>query len=163
MSEKLVFGVDSSRVTFRPRAKWNDDGSTTMPPKLPFLEVSEWVGNSERAAKAIAEILDRHYPRGHLYRQSLADVLAERQRQSDQEGYTSERDNGYNQGQLARAAACYALRSAYIGASNFWPWEPETWKPKHTRRDDLVKAGALILAEIDRLDRMEQAEREGAQ
>jgi len=33
-----------------------------------------------------------------------------------------------------------------------WTWERAWWKPT-TRRRDLVKAGALILAEIERLDR----------
>ena len=33
-----------------------------------------------------------------------------------------------------------------------WPWEPEAWKPTYPVRD-LVKAGALIAAEIDRLER----------
>jgi len=35
---------------------------------------------------------------------------------------------------------------------NLWPWGKEWWKPSDRRRD-LVKAGALIAAEIDRLDR----------
>lgn len=35
-----------------------------------------------------------------------------------------------------------------------WPWSREWWKPKNPRRD-LVKAGALIVAEIERLDRLE--------
>lgn len=33
-----------------------------------------------------------------------------------------------------------------------WPWHRVWWKPS-TRRRNLVKAGALILAEIERLDR----------
>jgi len=33
-----------------------------------------------------------------------------------------------------------------------WPWGGFTWKPTTPRRD-LVKAAALILAEIERLDR----------
>jgi hypothetical protein len=38
-------------------------------------------------------------------------------------------------------------------APDGWPWAPELWKPANARRD-LVKAGALILAEIERLDRL---------
>jgi hypothetical protein len=33
-----------------------------------------------------------------------------------------------------------------------WPWSREWWQPKDRRRD-LVRAGALIVAEIERLDR----------
>ncbi|NPW56957.1 hypothetical protein HPR97_34090, partial [Pseudomonas aeruginosa] len=34
----------------------------------------------------------------------------------------------------------------------FWPWDEEWWKPK-SARENLVRAGALVLAEIERLDR----------
>jgi len=33
-----------------------------------------------------------------------------------------------------------------------WPWSPMWWRPT-TQRRDLVKAGALIMAEIERIDR----------
>lgn len=36
------------------------------------------------------------------------------------------------------------------------PWDEKWWKPKNPRRD-LVKAGALILAEIERIDRQSEA------
>lgn len=42
-----------------------------------------------------------------------------------------------------------------------WPWDESWWKPTTPRRD-LVKAAALILAEIERLDRMAAAKQEGA-
>ncbi len=91
------------------------------------------------------------------------DVLAERQRQIDVEGWTPEHDDAHGYGDLARAAACYALtirewRFRIDGALNvleyLWPWSLEWWKPT-TRRRDLVKAAALILAEIERIDREE--------
>jgi hypothetical protein len=37
-----------------------------------------------------------------------------------------------------------------------WPWEQSTWKPSDDRVRQLVKAGALIAAEIDRLQRRDQ-------
>ena len=87
------------------------------------------------------------------------DVLAERQRQVEAEGWTPEHDDGHEEGEMARAAACYALIAGSQSRSlwqcelpNFWPWDEEWWKPTERRRD-LVKAGALILAEIERLDR----------
>ncbi len=97
------------------------------------------------------------------------DVLAERERHVTQEGWTSEHDDEHNKGEMAHAAACYAIgarvkyhsrfvtrgpnRHAYQ-PSEMWPWDVKWWKPSDYRRN-LVKAGALILAEIERLDRME--------
>ena len=84
------------------------------------------------------------------------DVLAERQRQISAEGWTPEHDDDHGNGDLARAAGCYALYSArYYSRGNppsIWPWAPEWWKPTESRHN-LVKAGALILAEIERIDR----------
>lgn len=38
-----------------------------------------------------------------------------------------------------------------------WPWDREWWKPKDRRRN-LVRAAALLIAEIERLDRAEDKE-----
>ncbi|MGN8310056.1 hypothetical protein [Pseudomonas protegens] len=92
--------------------------------------------------------------------QAALDVLTERQRQIRGEGRTLAQDDHYQGGQLARAAACYALagsatptdQSAALLVSLTWPWESTWWKPTTSRRD-LIKAGALILAEIERIDR----------
>lgn len=104
------------------------------------------------------------------------DVLAERQRQISVEGWTPEHDDGHKNGDLAIAGACYAsnaatwlqrgsdaLREDYrsLSPGARWPWLIEWWKPTNERRD-LVKAGALILAEIERLDRAAAAAK-GAQ
>ena len=71
-------------------------------------------------------------------------------------GYTPEHDDAEYGGQLAIAAACYATppdeRVAIV--KSFWPWEEFSWKPSKTdRRKELIKAAALIVAEIERLDR----------
>lgn len=92
--------------------------------------------------------------------QSVRDVLAERRRQVEAEGWTPEHDDDcHDHGQLARAAACYACPDDISWTDYFglrWPWSREWWKPKDRRRN-LVRAGALILAEIDRLDRAREA------
>ena len=82
------------------------------------------------------------------------DVMSERQRQRAVEGWTSERDDAYQNSELADAAACYAIHAHNQGFSTpaHWPWAPSWWKQTNPRRD-LVKAGALILAEIERIDR----------
>ncbi|MEX0517076.1 hypothetical protein AB3X26_10920 [Raoultella planticola] len=100
------------------------------------------------AEKRIAELESR------TYTAAAADVLAERQRQVTAEGWTAERDDSYQNSELADAAACYAIHAHNQGFSTpaHWPWSPTWWKQTNSRRD-LVKAGALILAEIERIDR----------
>lgn len=87
---------------------------------------------------------------------ALADIRAERVRQMHAEGWTEEHDDTHVAGQMAQAAGCYALHAASPFADGvvpiFWPWARRWWKPKDSRRD-LVKAAALIVAEIERLDR----------
>lgn len=78
-------------------------------------------------------------------------IADERRRQIEVEGWTAQHDVQNRYGELASAAACYA-----VGSDAYWPWHPEWWKPTNRRRD-LVKAGALIAAEIDRLDRRDAA------
>lgn len=110
-------------------------------------------------------------PVSEPYKSAANDIIAERQRQISEEGWTPEHDDRYSCGELAGAAACYARYtnargwvfptnpSDYQSAEepSDWPWAAEWWKPTNPRRD-LVKAGALILAEIERLDRAAPAQ-----
>jgi len=94
--------------------------------------------------------------------QAVRDVLTERRRQIEIEGWSSEHDDGHDSGQMARAAACYALGrndslifppwARFPKGLPVWPWDNDWWKPSNPRRN-LVKAAALIVAEIERLDR----------
>jgi len=85
--------------------------------------------------------------------QAEIDVLAERQRQIFEEGHDEAHDDLWTGGELAEAGASYALASHKPARAPIeWPWESGWWKPKDRRRN-LVRAGALIIAEIDRLDR----------
>lgn len=113
------------------------------------------------------------------------DVLAERHRQVEREGYSPDHDDHHVDGSIARAAAAYAFTAGLQemgnrpGASTeeavkatkldaqhtaaLWPWRPEEFKSTgdgfsySAPRRDLVRAGALILAEIERLDRAADA------
>lgn len=110
-------------------------------------------------------------PVSEPYKSAANDIIAERQRQISEEGWTPEHDDRYSCGELAGAAACYARYtnargwvfptnpSDYQSAEepSDWPWAAEWWKPTNPRRD-LVKAGALILAEIERMDRTAPAQ-----
>jgi len=90
---------------------------------------------------------------------AIQDVLAERNRQIEGECFSSARDDTYINGELAKAGGCYALASTYYHSDPFsavvtvWPWADEWLKPTTPRRD-LIKAAALIIAEIERLDRL---------
>ena len=85
---------------------------------------------------------------------ALIDVMNERDRQWNEEGWTPEHDDQHSGGELAIAGACYALAASGAEAAglDWWPWSFKWWKPGDRRRD-LVKAAALLLAEIERLDR----------
>tara|TARA_R110002124_G_scaffold283189_1_gene458839 strand:+ start:456 stop:791 length:336 start_codon:yes stop_codon:yes gene_type:complete len=87
-------------------------------------------------------------------------IADERERQISQEGWSATHDDDHQHGELAVAGACYALTQsgAIEGGANqivdeMWPWHESSWKPGDPVRN-LAKAGALIAAEIDRLQRL---------
>lgn len=91
------------------------------------------------------------------------DVIAERDRQVSDEGFTGVHDDAHTDGAMSDAAACYAYCAPLAAdedkrdyAEAMWPstFDPAWYKPEGRRRD-LVKAAALLLAEIERLDRIE--------
>lgn len=113
--------------------------------------------------------------------QGVADeILTERMRQVESEGWTPEHDDAHDEGQLARAAACYAAGPDFVTGGRYqanscrgwddncyqyefvtppielgkirWPFD-EDWRKHTNARRDLIKAAALIVAEIERLDR----------
>lgn len=82
------------------------------------------------------------------------DVIAERRRQVEVEGWTPEHDDEHKDFELTLAAIVYAESAVgyHPTCPDTWPWAESWFKPTTARRD-LVKAGALILAEIERIDR----------
>lgn len=84
-------------------------------------------------------------------------IAKERQRQIEVEGWTAEHDKDHDAEELLDAAICYAKAGSEgedvdkIPQHNRWPWDREWWKPSEDRVRNLTKAGALIAAEIDRL------------
>lgn len=82
------------------------------------------------------------------------EVAVERFRQIKVEGWSKESDDRHADGEMIWAARCYV---AYAGLAlavppAAWPWDPKWWRPRNARRD-LVRAGALALAEVSRLIR----------
>ncbi|MFU6916369.1 hypothetical protein ACM74F_08590 [Pseudomonas aeruginosa] len=102
---------------------------------------------------ALAKIskLESRWP-GKEVPQAWHDVQAERRRQNNAEGWTPEHDDLYCAAELPRAAAAYILSGANDEAPAAWPFVAKWWKPRDARAN-YVRAGALILAEIERLDR----------
>jgi hypothetical protein len=91
-------------------------------------------------------------------------IADERERQIKGEGWTLEHDDAHKYGELAAAASCYAhhancqirkFQPSYIkNRPSDWPWDAKWWKPSAFPVHNLVKAGALIVAELDRLARL---------
>lgn len=133
----------------------------------------------DRAIHALRAALSTAIPAGDGVPPAIRDIAAERKRQIDAEGWTTAHDDAHSKGEMARAAGIYAViagsnltnyRNATGGYNlgtilgglmdHYWPWEPTWFKPTDRRRD-LVKAGALIVAEIERLDRLSTASGDG--
>lgn len=93
--------------------------------------------------------------------QAAVDVLAERRRQIEAEGWTPKHDDEHADGAMAIAAACYAvadrkaLEVQTVKLRDLWLWTgwAQSWFKPRDQRSNLVRAGALILSEIERLDR----------
>jgi hypothetical protein len=92
-------------------------------------------------------------------------IWHERLRQISVEGWTAAHDDLHEDCELLDAAICYAGlagsqlldgdggREAADKLPEVWPWDRAWWKPSPDPIRNLVKAGALIAAEIDRLQR----------
>lgn len=89
-------------------------------------------------------------------------IISERVRQEELVGYTAEHDDKHTHGELAIAGAAYAAWAGNQAGYNQtagdakqfeWPFEMSEWRPSKDLIGTLVKAGALIAAEIDRLQR----------
>lgn len=112
----------------------------------------EMIGNVLAAAPSIAST--EHAGAAEGVAQAM--IEAERQRQIDVEGWTSEHDDEHAHGEMLQAALIYRahargeiLQHNEDGTPHGWPWELAWWKPKDPL-SDLVRAGALCMADADR-------------
>jgi len=94
---------------------------------------------------------------------AFAALITERKRQIAVEGWTAEHDDAHDGSEMLRAAIIYYQNAGGLvyegeviplsvddnGIPLGWPWSPEWWKPKTPERD-LIRAGALCLAEKER-------------
>ena len=120
-------------------------------------------------------------PRKHADTLAVIDMIAaERIRQVTAEGFDHGHDDAHADGVLARAGACYAMNAGMAAAYEArhglrmlaadyarspmpadWPWALDWWKPK-TQLQDLVRAAALLVAEIERQIRQQGSLASGA-
>ena len=141
-----------------------DTSTTLADTATQALRSIERVGTSSPAFDAhrdrlLACITELRTAEQALSSPALADVVAERVRQTSAEGWTAEHDDQHSDGALALAASCYArfaggpmIMPGGPHAPMLWPFDSLRWKPTTPRRDR-GKAAAVILAEIDRIDR----------
>lgn len=90
-------------------------------------------------------------------------IEEERQRQIEEIGYDQEHDDSHGRGELAEAALAFlhSSRGRFDAAAESWPFAGKFTPSHHAPHPagkggcvrDLTKAGALIAAEIDRLNR----------
>lgn len=84
-------------------------------------------------------------------------IVAERKRQIEKEGWSTDHDDKYKDGELAKAGSCYEHAfNEKASLSHQWPWALKWWKPKD-RVSNLVRAGALYLAEAEKQERKNEA------
>lgn len=91
---------------------------------------------------------------------SAVELIAyERRRQVEQGGYTAAHDAGHGPGELLNAGISYAIRAELANDPHRipalppparWPWAPAEWSPRDDAVENMVRAAALIAAEIDR-------------
>jgi hypothetical protein len=86
-------------------------------------------------------------------------ITEERQRQISQEGWTPQHDDGHKRMELLKASETYLMHvtnQRHYSSPPYggWPFEIASWKPSDDPIRNLVKSGALIAAEIDRLQRL---------
>lgn len=87
----------------------------------------------------------------------LCEIFDERVHQVEVKGWTAEHDDRHTSGELAQGAACYAMYPRlreYLERNGHEMWPFDTSPKFKSRREDLIRAAAMIVAEIERLDRL---------
>lgn len=156
--EEAGFGIDRTCVEFQ-NFSFGWIGSITG-------EHHAFESSDEKYWELIGNIHDNSTPQSHNYRykpgKGIELIAQERQRQIEVEGWTPSHDAKHTEGELANAAAYYAMTDDLISFIDdkwgndmhlyIWPFDLKWLKrtPKN-RIKELQKSGALIAAEIERL------------
>lgn len=130
------------------------------PPAIPRCPQCRRFASEGHAAGCSLKSGDPAVPSDGERSYGVAVIDAERRRQVEAEGWTPEHDAEHTEGSLISASVCYAFAALALihdapaqatESMDFWPWDANWWKPSDDPVRNLVKAGALIAAEIDRL------------
>ena len=129
--------------------------------ELESREMPSRIANLQAKLAAAHEQLDRLNAEVNFVRlriPAVRDACIERSRQIHVEGFQPSLDLHYTNNELVEAAVSYALYRPEDShdAITWWPWNLHSFKPK-TRRANLVRATALLLAAIEQLDAKEAA------
>jgi hypothetical protein len=133
--------------TLSDRAGWLEDARF-------FRAALESLTNGEEWRELYQHEQDRRETLG-AFPNAVLEIAVERRRHVEKEGYDAAHDDQHEHGELALAAACYAMDGVGLGnprGATHWPWGADEFKSRD-HRSNLIRAGALIVAEIERLDR----------
>lgn len=154
--EQIAAGQDVTPEAVHPSHDVREEGLYISDPRCQFCRVSAVDKDKDRL---LTECQPDRPKRIQSISAAMVSIIDERIRQIEVEGWTPEHDDEHDGDEMARAAACYAAGEMIADATTggtVWPWSEDWWKPTWPidRRRELVKAGALIVAEIERLDRL---------
>ncbi len=130
-----------------------------------LARIRDFMGSTEEAQRFAQEAINRltSRPASASAMGAIAEQVAK-----NRAAYSAEHDDGHVSGELLDAASCYLewagqqvlhgrgdIATLMAGVGVMWPFEPESWKPSNDPIRNLAHAGALIVAEIERLLRQE--------
>lgn len=101
----------------------------------------------------------------HLHFTDVYDAVLWERAKQHAKGYDARNDDTWTLGQLITGARCY-IETAFIQTNTAkpipscfthkdWPWAKETFKPEQDRKANLIKAAAMLIAEVERIEREE--------
>lgn len=138
--------VDQAEKSVRQRALSATSSFDSLSDSAPTAGHSGFEPAFNPATRAAAEV---------PLTKAAQDVLAERARQIGEKRWLPAHDDTYKKHELAQAAACYAFPElTALTDVPIWPWSADQLKLRDARQN-YVRAAALLLAEIERLDRQD--------
>ena len=91
---------------------------------------------------------------------AVCDVLKERRHQIMEHNFDAKHDDLYEKNELTFGALSYLFAVVYdyepAQVPVLWKWHKSWWKPR-SKRENLVRAIALAIAELERIDRLDDA------
>lgn len=164
--------ADARKTGWDPEVGWLIDGAPVGEYQA-YLhgthECREWVegilngrrvgSHSDPEIQALRDRIEKAIDLKGLLPPVLVLALTERKRQVEVLKITAAHDDTHYQGELAAAAACYAISDPYAlgyeAKSRLWPqgWDFHSEGPER----NIVKAIALLMAEYERIQRLPSA------